>query len=710
MKKTWISLLLGIAFAFCAAVPAAAAPAGGTPPTHALFVDTGGFPRTVRSLLAELQLEQNREFRVFLDDAELQPDALVATGQFLSYGTHEAPMQDGVLLVVPGDVLGTGKVGIGQIVRIARALSGAEPLQGIWLLAGDMDHSGRIDLSDLVKAVSQMLTVQDAENADFTAGVYPLYFETPSQRVDIPLYFAGTSTDVPYISTRTLNALLGRIFGELWGEQPPVLEQNGACAVIRRADGQTAEIDFDAHEIRFQTYNAFLGAPQAALLDVVSVMPAHEDGTAKYIQRVPGSFGRAGRPVTITLEDYGIETALKGDTGYIPLQTFSDIFLTPLGCCIAYNGRMAAITSLRDPYSLISLYYEAPAGPRSTELSDFTYNEMCLALDLLYGLKEQQNIESFDALCRETKLYEALHSEDPFTADCAVRTLTDGYLGDVHTCFLAPSWYAGQSAHVTSSASPVSMDAFAAYYADAVAARSHAFPDGVPAYQEIGDTAFITLDNFTFDPDADYYTAAPGPDAQDTVGIIAYAHECITRENSPVRNVVLDLSCNLGGDLDAAVYALAWLAGTATINLNDACTGAQACVRYRSDVNLDGRCDDADSVSSLHCACLVSSASFSAANLAATVLEGTTVQLIGQRTGGGSCSILPLTLADGTVLRISGPLQASAMQNGSYYDTDRGVEPAYRIMRIENFYNRAGLCRMLEGIFETNPQQTRRSE
>ena len=41
----------------------------------------------------------------------------------------------------------------------------------------------------------------------------------------------------------------------------------------------------------------------------------------------------------------------------------------------------------------------------------------------------------------------------------------------------------------------------------------------------------------------------------DTISIIINAHRQITRENSPIKNVVVDLSCNGGGQAAAAVLS-----------------------------------------------------------------------------------------------------------------------------------------------------------
>lgn len=698
----FMAVLLGMTFTAPAAAGALPVPVTEVPDeAPAVFViDSGGFARSVASVTAELRLEGGSDVRAYIYDAEVPPETNIATGLFLHWITADGTAARSAQVAVLGDVLGTGEAGIGQLTRMARAFTGTDPLEGIWLTAGDLDGSGQIDLPDVVQCAEQLRTVMDTEDGDLHEQMIPMYLETPQVRTDLPLYFAADQTEIPYISAATMKSVLSRIFASLWAEQPAQLIASGRTVTIRRQNGAEAVLDFAAQEIRFADRNAFFSAPDAgSVLDIVSAMPVSADGTPRYIERVQGSFGRKGRPVTVALTDYGIPISFSGSGGCIPLQTFSDVFLTPLGCSTAYNGRGVFLGSLREPNALLDLYYEAPASERSAALCAFTYNEFCLAMDMYYGFKEQQNIGSFDALLRQTGLYDALHSEDAAEADTALKTLADGYLGDVHTRLMAPSFYAGRDAEIRADVSSIAIDQYRKAHAQATQARLHAYPSGRPFYEEVGHTAFVTLDTFSFDSKAAYETSELVPSYSDTVSTIAYAHQQITRADSPITTVVLDLSCNSGGDLDGAVYALGWLLGTATVSLNDSQTGAQATVRFRSDINLDGRYTADDSISGLNCVCLVSPASFSAANLAATVLKGTTVQIVGQRTSGGSCAVLPLTLADGTVMRISGPTHASALENGSYYDTDRGVAPDFRLRAYADFYDRDSLCRRLDQIF-----------
>lgn len=85
----------------------------------------------------------------------IEPDAqkkrVQATGQHmlvLDAQTNElVALQD---VVTKGDVTGSGQLGVSQLVRLARAMRGTQPLIGLYGRAGDLNGNGRIDLSDLI--------------------------------------------------------------------------------------------------------------------------------------------------------------------------------------------------------------------------------------------------------------------------------------------------------------------------------------------------------------------------------------------------------------------------------------------------------------------------------------------------------------------------------------------------------------------------------
>ncbi|MBQ9299868.1 MAG: hypothetical protein IJ214_05085, partial [Clostridia bacterium] len=186
----------------------------------------------------------------------------------------------------------------------------------------------------------------------------------------------------------------------------------------------------------------------------------------------------------------------------------------------------------------------------------------------------------------------------------------------------------------------------------------------------------------------------------DTIGLVIYAHHRITRDNSPIKNVVLDLSNNLGGDVDAALYVISWFLGEAPFSVKDTFTGAQSTAIYRADVNLDRLFDENDTLTGKNLFCLISPVSFSCGNLVPAVFKSSQrVTLLGSTSGGGSCTVLHLSTAYGTIFQISSPQRMSFMKNGSFYDIDQGIAPDYYINHIDNYYDRPALSEYINSLF-----------
>jgi len=281
------------------------------------------------------------------------------------------------------------------------------------------------------------------------------------------------------------------------------------------------------------------------------------------------------------------------------------------------------------------------------------------------------------------------------------------YMDDLHSGFQMSSWRSGEEDFLSILLSLGNMGPsnLAMSKADETfsEARKAVYREWVPGYEEIDDTAFITFDTFTTERDdpSGYYNYFFGAPA-DTIELIIYAHRQITREVSPVKNVVVDLSNNGGGSAAAAVFVISWMLGQATIALRDTFTGAESIIDYQADVNLDNQFDSAtDSLigGGYRVYCMTSPKSFSCGNLVPAACKASRqVTLIGQASSGGSCVVLPCTTASGTIFQISGNKQLSIVKNGSFYNIDSGIQPDVELTKPESFYDRPALVEYLHEL------------
>ena len=393
----------------------------------------------------------------------------------------------------------------------------------------------------------------------------------------------------------------------------------------------------------------------------------------------------------------------------------SDVFFGLQYIFYVFNGEKV----IGDVYkgTLMEQAYEAEPEDMSTELGLFNFHELCFFMDYFYGLKAEHRIGSFsDFLSLDAGLFAQLSGTDSVAFDSALMEILMRFFDDGHSGLVRNSWrsgqpdigpvlsslgYMGYSTLTKSSASMKRIDV-----------RKNAFPDGIPAYEEIGDTAFVTFDSFTVRRKPEEYYELENPDdPQDTIELMIYANRQVRREGSPVKNIVIDLSANGGGESDAAIAVASWFTGEARLSLLDTMTGAETIACYRTDLNLNGvalsdpesgtgQFDPGDTVSGQYdLYCLISSSSFSCGNLVPAIFDQAGgITLIGQRSGGGSNVVLPGTTASGMIFQMSGPLQITTYNNGSLYGVDTGVEPHVRLNKTESFYDREALVEMIHGL------------
>ena len=560
-------------------------------------------------------------------------------------------------------------------------------------------------------------TASKTKSVKVTAKNVKWYIESTENKAVSPVYFVN-GTDVPYIEINDFIAILAQFYYSYGNPNFNIdISVEGDLVALTRENGYSCVIDFTENTLFFNDYNEFVKvSADQTLVDAYYLPFTDENGKYIYLKTDrKASKERYGSKITMDLGAYNISFVHKGDGYYLPLQTLNDVFFANIMKCILYNGKSMFITnsSGSNLYAngeltpLGNLYYKNKPKKLSKALTNYNYCELCFALDHFYGLKEHHNISSFDELFANTGLAVDLLSRNPEKMDAAVYRLITDYLDDQHSSFSLPGY--ASDPEITGKfrekyGKGMCFEASYETYTEFQKARAKFYPDGVPGYEEIGDTAFITFDSFSIDGLAsglDYYTTPPANDPTDTIGLIAYSVQQILRRDSPVRNVVLDLSCNSGGIADTAFYTVAALLGRADICIEDTLTGARVTTRYYADTNFDKKFNSKDTLAGkgLNLYCLTADVSFSCGNLVPSVLkQNSNVSIIGQTSGGGTCAVLSLCTASGTFFNTSGSMRISFMKNGSFYDVDEGAAVDYALSKKESFYDRKKLVEYIDGL------------
>ena len=535
--------------------------------------------------------------------------------------------------------------------------------------------------------------------------------------------------------------------------------EDGTVSLVRE-NGSLMYVDFTGRTLTFDDYGAFIQHAAGPYQDMVNVPPLDASGQPNLLVQT-ATYSRRGKTVILDLAKYEIPMIAQDGIFLLPLQTLSAFTLYGKNIGLYYNGEcliLANIPSMKAPAeevqnalmsiipseaveqllamgmpqemvleyaleqvsetvegkaiidyyrtqyqnSIYKLYTDGPKGERSETLAAYGYHELLLELDCFYGLKDAHHITDFETFLLSTSLAEDLVDPSAEKADNAVGMITDYYLDDGHSVFLSHSSLLEVDTQndFTTGFSGAKSSALARQ----LGALRQEYPDAAEPYFEVGNTAYVRLDTFDFDYNTDYYAAAetgtlPDPSG-DTVSLLYQAHQQITRENSPIENVVLDLSMNIGGAAPAAVYTLAWFLGETRFSTYNTFFESETSSVYKADLNLDHVYDEKDTLSGLNLFCLISPMSFSCGNLVPWAFkEDGRVTLLGRVSGGGSCAVLPMTTAWGTSFRLSGCDRISFVKNGAYYDVDRGVEPDYIIRSYRNFFDRQALTDYINQLY-----------
>ena len=538
------------------------------------------------------------------------------------------------------------------------------------------------------------------------------------------------------------------------------VDESAGRVAFKRENGSMMTCDFHAGTLAWDDYDAFFQKTLGYYIDLAAIPETDAAGRPYLLQRT-GSSDRHGEKVVVNLADYGIPMIMQDGKYLIPLQTLSAFCLSGIGTKMYFNGQSLILANVQDMKSpveeilqtllnkgvittqilqeaharydriedrvsyyleeagktetgqkILALYQEqftksiyafflsGQTGKRSPEAAKFGYNELCLELDSFYGLKSAHSIESFDLLLTQNGLKEDLLSEDVARADSALSRLLYVLLDDGHSSFLSGAG-AERILRIQSTADYGPSLQSMADNMQKIATVRAAYPEAQKYYCEVGNTAYVVLDNFSIDMSADYYSLMQtGQLPDDTVSRIASAHRQITRENSPIENVVLDLSNNTGGSTAAAVYTISWFLGNGYASVANMFTGAQTTSAYRADINLDHQFDAKDTLSGRNLFCLISPVSFSCGNLVPWAFkQDGRVTILGKTSGGGSCVVAFSNTAWGASFRYSSPRRMSFLKNGSFYDVDQGVVPDFFIQSYDNFYNRESLTDFINNLF-----------
>ena len=410
--------------------------------------------------------------------------------------------------------------------------------------------------------------------------------------------------------------------------------------------------------------------------------------------------GLISSPETVTtmldFGAYGIDIRADGKGAvYFPFATLADMYSDLFYHHAGFNGEKVVANTSVNEVSLaeIDSTYNKPLLARTTRpanLAEFSYKELCFALDHFYGYPGR--VKYNESL--RTKGLDKTLEEDVECGASIKKLLLSENLADyfVGMMGLTGIYYDGHTAmDITSSISEASGDysSLKAAYQSVVAEnqdivmelmtaigsmmemmtdqmaisylRPKAYGEDVTYFKK-GDTAVCIFDSFNNSDNEAWskYYAGQGPmptlgnTEEDDMVIFLDALQKASADPE-VKNLIIDITANGGGSADIVMAMTALILNQSYISMDNSLTGQRSFVAYEVDRNFNGVFDEADKDVhyDLNFAVLTSGMSFSCGNLFPSILKTAGVPVMGTTSGGGACAIQAMCTADGFCFQIS---------------------------------------------------------
>ena len=397
-------------------------------------------------------------------------------------------------------------------------------------------------------------------------------------------------------------------------------------------------------------------------------------------------------PLVFDLSKFGFEIYYKNGKCLVPFSIMNTIFCSNDYYNIYYDGSkyfgVSYDITAFDKDSIIELKTcDLNNMAQTEELRLETYNHLKFVLNYYYGLKDYKGMNDIEADLAPYK--DDILSLDPEVNKDAYYSYFINHLDELHTRIGSYSFYYDPTSMAKddnwdNEKTSESRKKYTQVENQLKELSSSCYGDE-NTYRISGNTAVIYLKTFTTGTDEQI----SGDEAYkyDSYEFVKYALDRIATEGSGVTKVVLDLSQNGGGNVGALFRVLGFLSNDSVKYYNyDYLFDSSVSALYDIDIDNDGDFTDDDAYTQYNWYVLSSYNTFSAANSFVAMAKSLGATIIGQRSGGGMCSVLPIILPDQTTVEMSSNNAQLAEIDGEFQMIESGINPDITI-EYEKFYD-----------------------
>ena len=395
------------------------------------------------------------------------------------------------------------------------------------------------------------------------------------------------------------------------------------------------------------------------------------------------------QPLFFNLKNYNFNIYYKDSKCFVPLSIMNTIFCSGSYYNIYYNGEKYLgtfydISAFDDETIKTIKTNKLNSETQTEELREETYDQLRFVMDYYYGLKEYKNITDTIELFKDYK--DDILSINPEKNRNAYYKLFINYLDDLHTRIGSYSFYNSPDILPGNWDLDKTSNARKKYKEIEDLLKDKAeicYPDLKSTYRTYNNTAILFMPNFV--TASENQLASVDNYLYDSYEFMKWALNGI--ENQNIKNVVLDLSINGGGNVAALLKVLGFMSDE-DIDYSDYnfLFKAKMTSKIKIDVNGDDLYSDNDAYTKYNWYILSGFNTFSAANSCVALGKSLGAKIIGQKSGGGMCSVMPIVLADSTTIEISSNLAQMVKFGDKYEFIEGGIEPDV-LIDYENFYD-----------------------
>lgn len=543
------------------------------------------------------------------------------------------------------------------------------------------------------------------------------YYDLSSYQ-EMTVYFMKSNPEIPYVIFS--DVYLPLYVDQLWGSA------NRSAFQLSQSKESDGVYKFHNYvgDLIIDTNNDTISVPNKYDFQMMLAVNTDSNNTS-YLTSAWAQLGNIVRnheasPIFLDCGNNNIDLVSYADTVYMPLETFNDIFLGANTMPFCYNGKdfyyagdfgSNYLATDVEAGSLEEQYFnESPwlnTSSRSQALATFNYNELCFALDYYYGLKEFRSVNSFNELFESRGHRTNLLSTNTNTYENELVKFVGEWLNEGHSGFtrVSPAQMGNTNLYYTyrnglNTNSKYTMLSNAS--SQLTALRNTAGKSAGVSFSSNNRTAVITFDHF-----AKLYNSAQydgrGYDFYnnyDSELLFKNAFQEIVAKGSSVKNVVIDITLNGGGALNAIPWLLGYISDDPFIRLETGLTGEISEVHYKVDLNRDGTSGGTGDTykGQYKFFLMTSNYSFSCGNAFPTIIkDGGMATIIGETSGGGACAVGCLATMTGSLLRMSSTFRFGYYVGGNFILNEDGITPDYTFARSK-FYKDNEIDTFVNGL------------